>query len=204
MAIQHATHARTRMKAVKAFACAMAAMVLPMTFSAAAFASEGGHEASFMSEWGWRIINFSILVFLIAYFGGGYIRKFFADRTRKIEESIKNSESAVEEARAALTEIEDRIKNREAEVAAIMKASRETGEGEKARLVAEGQKAADELLKQAESRIALEVKKAKDAIRAEASVLAVQMAEDLVRKHINESDHKQAVNSYLASVEAGK
>lgn len=204
MVYQHAIHARTRMKAVTAFACAMAAMLASVTFSVTAFAAEGAHEASFMSEWGWRIINFAILVFLIAYFGGGYIRKFFADRTRKIEEGIKNSESAVEEARKSLAEIEDRIKNRDAEIAAIMKASRETGEGEKARLVAEGQKAADELLKQAESRIALEVKKAKDAIRAEASAMAVHMAEELVRKNINESDHKQAVNSYLASVEAGK
>ena len=98
-------YALNRMKAVTAVACAMAAMIVPVM----ALAAEGGHEASFMSEWGWRIINFSILVFLIVYFGGKHIRKFFADRSKKIEDGIKNSESAVEEARKALAEIEDRM-----------------------------------------------------------------------------------------------
>lgn len=176
------------------------ATLFMVALAATAFANEGGAHGSFMSEWGWRIINFSVLVFLIVYFGGKYIRRFFADRTRKIESDIQNSESAIEDAKKALAEVEARIKNRDAEVKAIVDVARENGEREKARLIAEGQKAADDIVRQAEARIALEVKKAKDAIRIEAASMAVQMAEELLKKHVTEGDQKKMVDDYLAGV----
>lgn len=185
---------------MRRMAGSLAMFFLFVMMAVPAVAAEGAAHGSFMSSWGWRIINFSILVFVIVYFGGKYMREYFANRTRKIEGAIENSQNAIEEAKKALAEIEGRIRNRQAEVDAILSVARENGEREKARLIAEGQKAADEIVKQAEGRIALEVKKAKDAIRTEAASMAVQMAEDLLKKNITAGDQKRMVENYLAGV----
>lgn len=189
---------------IRIFLTTLFTVVFKMALAATAFANEGVSHGSFMSEWGWRIINFSVMVFVIVYFGGKYIRQFFADRTQKIEGEIKNSEAAIEDAKKALAEVEVRIKDRDAEAKAIVDAARENGEQEKARLITEGQKAADEIVRQAETRISLELKKAKDAIRIEAASMAVQMAEELLKKHITEGDQKKMVDDYLASVGGGR
>lgn len=185
---------------IRIFLTTLFMVVFKMALAATAFANEGGSHGSFMTEWGWRIINFSILVFVIVYFGGKYIREFFANRTRKIESDIQSSQAAIEDAKKALSEVEARIRNRDAEVKAALEVARENGEREKVRLIAEGQKAADEIVRQAETRISLELKKAKDAIRIEAASMAVQMAEELLKKHITEGDQKKMVDDYLASV----
>jgi len=185
---------------LRRIAGSLATVSLFIMMTVPAFAAEGASHGSFMSSWGWRIINFSILVFVIVYFGGKHMREYFANRTKKIEGAIENSQNAIEEAKKSLAEIEGRVRNRQSEVDAILCVARENGEREKARLIAEGRKVADEIVKQAEGRIALEVKKAKDAIRTEAASMAVQMAEELLKKNVTADDQKRMVDDYLAGV----
>ncbi len=134
-----------------------------------AFASEGGGEesASVLKAYLWPVINFLILVGVMVYaLKKMDIKGFFKKRTELIEQSIRESREAKELAQKALSEVEERLKLKDSEIADIIAGAKLSGENEKARLMAEGDKLKARILEQARTNIDYEVKRAKGVYKA--------------------------------------
>ncbi|MDP2993281.1 MAG: ATP synthase F0 subunit B, partial [Deltaproteobacteria bacterium] len=76
----------------------------------------------------------------------------------------------------------------------------EQGEAEKKRIIEDAEKAAESIRKQAQFAVEQEMKRAKRALSAEAAELSVKLAEDIIKKNLNESDHRKLINEYIAKV----
>jgi F-type H+-transporting ATPase subunit b len=174
-------------------------------FAAIAFAEEvehGGHEETmtFMGDWLPRLVNFAIIASVIVYFSRKPIRDFFANRSAEIAKAIQDSHDARERAVAALADLERKIKEMEAESGRMVADAQARGEKDKIALVEEGRKVAQDVEAQVKQGIESELHKAKSALAAEASSLALDLAEGRIKQKINSQDHERIVKEYITRV----
>ncbi len=176
--------------------------------AAAAFASEGGEgeaAGSIFKAYLWPVINFLVLVFVMVYMLKKMdIKGYFRKRTELIEQSLKEAKEAKELAQKALSEVEDRLKVKDKEIEEIIASAKFSGEREKARLVEEGEKMKEKILEQTKTNIDYEVKKAKEAIKAEAVDIAMELAEKKLKDKLTKEEQLKLLEESVAKIEGKK
>ncbi|MCK9420108.1 MAG: hypothetical protein M0R70_12090 [Nitrospirae bacterium] len=187
-------------KTIEIIICQMGSML----FAASVFASEaaeGGHEViTFMGDWLPRLVNFAVIASVVVYFSRKPIRDFFASRSAEIAKAMQDSHEARERAVAALADLERKIKEMEAETGRMVADAQARAEKDKQALVDEGRKVAHEVQAQVKQGIDSELHKAKSALAAEASLLALDLAEGRIKQKINSQDHERIVKEYISKV----
>jgi len=180
---------------------------LLLIFATVAFASEGGAEeaeslGAILKAYIWPVINFLILVGVMIYaLKKADIKGFFKKRTELIEQSIRESREAKELAQKALSEVEERLKLKDSEIADIIAGAKLSGENEKARLTAEGDKLKARILEQARTNIDYEVKRAKESIKQEAVEIAMELAEKKLKERLSKDEQLKLLEESLAKIE---
>jgi F-type H+-transporting ATPase subunit b len=168
----------------------------------AAFASEeGAHESiTFMGDWLPRLVNFSIIAGVVIYFTRKPIKVFFQSRSLDIAKAMQESKEARERAVSALAEMERKVKDLEEETNRLIEDARARGEKDKQALLVEGKKMVAEIDAQVKQGVEIEVQKAKSTLQAEASTLAVDLAEKSIKDKIGPKDHERIVKEYITKV----
>jgi F-type H+-transporting ATPase subunit b len=180
-------------------------LAVSLMFAAAAFASGGGGgEAVHFTwrDWLWPVVNFSILMFILVFFGRKPMSEYFKGRTEMIERSIREANEAKELAQKTLKEVQDRLKNTESEIEQIIESARRSGEKEKEFIIAEGEKLKEKIIEQAKANIDFELQKAKDTIKTEASLLALELAEKQIKEKLGQKEQEALIGDYIKRLEA--
>jgi len=175
-------------------------VVLPVVVLAAD--GEGGHSGRQLYDLVMRIINFLILVGALVYFTRKPVRSFIENSVESVRKLLKDAESTKAEAEAKMKEAEERLAGLSHEVEQIMAHARSESQAEKARIVQETEAAVAKLREGASRAIQQELKKSQQILRNEAAQLAVELAREILRENINETDHKRFVAEYLEKLEA--
>ena len=172
-------------------------------FAASAFAFGGGHEEQHFTwkDWLWPIVNFLILFGVLFYFGRKPVREFLQKRTELIEKSIKEAEEAKALARKTLDEVQAKLKNTDSEINKILENSKQAGEREKAALIAEGEHIKEKIIQQAKSNIDFELEKAKKAIKTEAALMALELAEKQIKEKLGQKEQEGLFDEYIRKLE---
>lgn len=176
---------------------------LAMTACAAlpAFASGGGSsEITFMGDWFPRLVNFAIISIVLVYFLRKPTRDFFKNRTLEIENSLKQSREARDQAMKALADMERKVTEMESETRTLVLDAQARGEKDKAALVEEGKRLAKDIQEQVKAGIEIEMQKAKADLATEAAALSMELAEGTIRKSIGKQDHERIVKEYISKV----
>jgi F-type H+-transporting ATPase subunit b len=172
-------------------------------FTVFAFASGGGEEGkhpSLFMDYLWKIINFGILFFIIYKFGKRPLQSFFKQRTELIEKTLKEAKEAKELAQKALQEVEERLKVKDKEIDEIISASRQAGERDKDRFIEEGDRLREKILEQAKTNIDYELKSAKEAIKAEAVEIAMELAEKKLKEKLTKEEQERLLEESLTKI----
>ncbi len=190
---------------MKKIIASLVSALLTVLFVSLSYASEaaeeGAHESTtFMGDWLPRIINFAIIAGIVVYFMRKPIRDFFANRSAEIAKAMQESKDARERAVAALAEMERKIKDLEAETSRMVAEAESRGEKDRAALVEEGKKLAQEIQGQVKEGIDIEVQKAKTALAVEAALLSIDLAEGKIKEKISGQDHERIVKEYISKV----
>ncbi len=171
------------------------------SLSTAVFAAEeAGHGFSF-KDIVWPVVNFAILVVVLFLAGRKPFSEYFKKRTEMIEKSIKDAEEAKEIAKKSLEEVRARLKNVDLEINDILKAAKQTGEKEKEALIAEGMALKTKILEQAKSNIEFELQKAKKAIKSEAAIMALELAEKQIKERLGTTGQEKLIDEYVKKLE---
>jgi F-type H+-transporting ATPase subunit b len=166
-----------------------------------AFASGGQEIEMSLMDWVWKIVNFAVLVGLLYFFCWKAIRNYLQQRRELIEKSIKESQEAKDMAARALIEVEERLKLKDGEVSDIIAAAVESGESEKKRLIEEGERMKARIIEQAKANIDFEVKKAKEAIQAEAFETSLRLAEEKIKSRMTPSEQERLLQESIKLIE---
>lgn len=168
------------------------------------FASGHGEEHGYSSElwWDlvWRTMNFTILAAVLFKVLKKPVSDLLSSRQASIKENFDELDAKKGEAEKKYAEYEKKLSTIEQEVKKVVQEYIEQGEAEKKRIIEEAQKAAELIKKQAHFAVDQEMKRAKVALSAEVAALSVKLAEDLIKKNLNESDHKKLIDEYIAKV----
>ena len=146
----------------------------------------------------WTGLTFCLLLFVLAKFAWKPILKQVNERSKKIDDALKEAENAREEMKALHSENERILKEARAERDAILKEAKDAGTKmieearEKAKL--EGTK----LLEAAKSAIQSERNAALSEMKAQVATFSVQIAEQLVKESLTSEAKQQALASKLA------
>jgi F-type H+-transporting ATPase subunit b len=184
-------------------------LIASVLLSGIAFASGGGeaegHSPSLLKEYLWPVINFLVLVALVIFVvKKADLRGYFKKRTELIEQTLREAKEARVLAEKALAEVEERLKVKDKEIAEIVAYASQSGESEKARLVAEGEGMQAKILEQTKNNIDYEVKRAKETIKEEAVLIAMELAEKKLREKMTKDEQLRLLEESLAKIEGKK
>ena len=165
-------------------------------------ADAGAHAKAFsFTEELFKLVNTLIVVGILYKVAFNPIKNFLKDRREGIRKALDEARAAREEAEKQLAEQRSKVADLEAELVRV----REQGAKERAamreRLEKEQENQAQRLLEQTRTTIELEATKARAELQNQAASLALNLAEEMLKKELGEADQERFVENYLANID---
>jgi F-type H+-transporting ATPase subunit b len=167
------------------------------------FAAGGGEHADsgvILKDFLYRCFNFVLMVGLLAYFLTKPVRKGLKGRREEIEKTLADAQAAKEAAEAKYREYSVKLAKATEEIASITAAIQREGELEREKILNAAKEMAVKIEKEADSKAFSVVAKARIELREEAARLAVELAEDMLKKQVSADDQKRLVDEYMQKV----
>jgi F-type H+-transporting ATPase subunit b len=147
--------------------------------------------------WVFKLVNFGVLVALLAKFAGKPLKNFFISRHNAIKSRVEEAERALREADALKKEYEGRLAKLDDEIAEFKQSMMEKTEREKNRILKEAERQALRIKEQAVLTYEQESREALNRIKAEVANLTMDRAETLVRERMTKEDHNRMVDDFI-------
>ncbi len=182
------------------FLLSILALILTSTV---AYASEGGGHEDTVKLWidfAWRIFDFTILIGFLYWAAAKKIKEFFFDRRDNIKATIEEKITEKDETEKKFREYSLRLDKATEEIKGIFEMIKAQGLTEKEKIIEDAKKAAAKMIEDTQARMEQELKAARNQLRSEAAELSVAMAEELLKKNINQGLHENMVKDYLDKV----
>ena len=182
----------------------LATLTLAAT-SLTAFAAGGGeHGVDMTALWknfGYRVIVFVALVFILVKLAKKPLLNFLDKRTADIEKAIKDAKDASEDAKAELTNYEIKMKGFEKDLETMKEKSLKAAEAEKEQIVADAERQIEKLQSFAENLIESETKKATVQLKKQAVLSAIEAAETKLGSKLDSETQKKILDQYIKKIE---
>ncbi len=144
-----------------------------------------------------QIVNFAILfglLYLVAY---KPIMRMLDERSRKIKESIEQTELIKQQAERAEEEVKKQIEAAGKEGMGIVARAMRTGEEVRQKAQQEAKQDAESLIVRARVEIQRERDGAIDELRKEVADLTIMAAEKVIEKSLDKQTHRQLIDKVL-------
>lgn len=147
-----------------------------------------------------RLINILIVIGIIWYAAGGFIKKFFVGRRTGIVQEMDDVARLKKEAAAHLVDIERRVAGMEAECAALLREGRVQAENLKAAILADAESQAAQIVAQARRSAEQEGKAEQEAIRVRMANEIVAAMEKGLAERLDTSVQQKLIDKSLTKV----
>lgn len=147
-----------------------------------------------------QILNFLILVFVLAKFAYKPVVRIMDERKNKIAGDLEAAEKAKDEAEAVKAEYAAKLANARQEAQAIIDNARKTAQAAHDKIVAETKAEQDQIIATAKEAIALEKKKAMDDIRVQVISLSMIAAGKIVEQKLGSEEDKKMAGEIVDSI----
>ena len=141
--------------------------------------------------------NFILLIVLLVFLFRKPLRRFLSNRRREIEEGLADAERRMAEAEAKYTEYASRLERLDAELEKIRKDMVKAGEEERDRIVAEAERKAARMRRDAEFLIEQQMKQLREDLTKEAVETAIRTAEAVLTEKTTAEDRSRLADTYL-------
>ncbi len=150
---------------------------------------------------GFALINFAVFLLILARLFGGNFRDFLRTRHMDVRRALDRAREAQQHAEKYLKQIEERTRNLESEIAEILANYRKLAEAERQAIVQRAEAEAASLIKDAEAQAQFALTSARRSLEQKTALMAVDIAEKLLRSRINDDDHRRISERYVAEIE---
>ncbi|PLY01604.1 MAG: ATPase [Desulfuromonas sp.] len=175
------------------------AVVASATLALASGGGEG-HGGNLLKDFLYRILNFAIMIGLLAYFVAKPFKNGMANRRESIEKALEEARKAQADAEAKFAEYDAKLAAANEEIEELSAAIGREGELERKNILENAEKMAAKIEQDADRNAELAVSKARAELRQEAAVLAVELAKGLLEKNFTADDQKRLVDEYIEKV----
>ena len=165
---------------------------------------EHGHpvEQPMSAPFIFMVLNFVLLVVLLAWKGKPAIEKLAADRHDQIKTALDEAAKLRQQAADKLAEFEAKLKQADGEIAKLVEGMRADAEADKKRILAAAERQAVQMKRDAEHHIAAEIEAARTALTREVSAAAAAATEKLLREKMSHEDQQNVVASFIAGIQS--
>ncbi len=148
-----------------------------------------------------KVVNFAILMAILIKVLSKPLGNFLKNRQAKVKETLEEAEKARAQAEKKMKEYEKRLAQIDTEIEEIRRVLREEGENEKAKIIREAERTAENIKAQARSTAEQEIRQAQRILREEMTDFTVKLAEEILKKSMSKSDQKRLVEEYVRKME---
>jgi F-type H+-transporting ATPase subunit b len=146
------------------------------------------------------LINFGILLVILAKYGAPAARKMAESRSDQIKSALDEAAKLRKAASDRLDEYSVKLTAAEAEMKTLLDNMRADAAAEKERILADAERQAAAMKKDAEQRIAAEIALARATLTREIAVAAANAAETIIKSKASPADHTKLVDTFVADV----
>jgi F-type H+-transporting ATPase subunit b len=146
------------------------------------------------------LINFALLLVLLAKYGGPIARKTAEERHDLIKSALDDAAKLRNQANDKLAEYEKRIKGLDAEIKSLVDGIRADADADKARILAAADAQSAQMKRDAETRIAAEILLARASLTKEITAAATAATAQLVRQNLTPTDQERLVSSFISDM----
>lgn len=150
-----------------------------------------------VEELAWRIANFSVLIIILHLALTDRLIDFFSNRKKAIREALDDAAETKVNAEKRYQEVTEKLSKAKEEIEDLKSSFIDEGKKERQRLIDNAEREAEKIRLQAEKSAEHELVKAKLAIKSEAVDLAVEMAEEILKKNVKKKDISRMTKEYI-------
>jgi F-type H+-transporting ATPase subunit b len=150
----------------------------------------------------YKFINLSLLVGALVFVLRKPVADFFAQRSVSIRKGLEEGRKALEASQAQLKTIEEKLRHLEEEIAAFKASAAREMEAERERLKLAAAEEAEKILQSARAQTEAALRAAKLELKSYAADKAVELAEEIIRRRLDEAGRKKLVEEFLTQVES--
>ena len=156
-------------------------------------------------EWqvqGYYLVDLIILLALAGAFVKGPAKQFLETRYESARQEMTEAMAVKTEAENRLSKYETALSNLDTEISELNDAFKKDGEGEAARIAAQGDADAEKLRRDAAETIAREGNQLKNDIERAVAVQAIARAESMIRDRITDERHSALIQAFIVDLES--
>jgi len=144
-----------------------------------------------------QIINFVILLGLLYLVAYKPILRMFDERSRRIKESMEQTDTIREQAARADEDVKKRMEEAGKEGQEVISRAMRTGEGARQKIQQEARQEAEAILDRARLEIQRERDEAVDELRQEFADLTIEAAGKVIEKSLDKGAHRELIDKVL-------
>lgn len=144
-----------------------------------------------------QIINFVILLGLLYLVAYKPILRMFDERSRRIKESMEQTDTIKEQAARADEDVKERMQEAGKEGQEVISRAMRTGEEARQKIQQEARQEAEAILDRARLEIQRERDEAVDELRQEFADLTIEAAGKVIEKSLDKEAHRELIDKVL-------
>ena len=153
-----------------------------------------------LKDFGWRVMNFAALMVILIKFLKKPLVDSLKGRQQSIAAEFEDLETRRGDAERNYKEYESRLAGIDDELKEMVQKAIAQGQAEKERIIEEANRAAEGIKRQAEMAVQNEIAEAKRRLKAEVTEQAAVMAEEIIKKNLQDADQNKLVEDYLTKL----
>ncbi len=147
------------------------------------------------------LVNFGLLLILLAKYGWPVAGKLAAERHDQIKSALDEAAKLRETAKTKLAEYEARVAGLDGEIKKLVDGIRTDADNDKARILKAAEAQAAQMKRDADLRIAAEIELARATLTREITAAAAAATEKLLRANVTSADQSKLVGGFITSLE---
>ena len=149
----------------------------------------------------WTIVCFGITFFVLRKYAFGPVQKMIDERRDRIRKSIEEADHARAEARRLLEEHKQLRAQARGEAEEILSEARRVGDALRERVREETDADRQRRLEETKREIQAETVRALEQIRSEVAILALDAAERVTRRSLDEKDQRKLIDDAIGELD---
>jgi F-type H+-transporting ATPase subunit b len=145
----------------------------------------------------WGAVAFAIVYLLVAKLAFPKINELLEERAASIQGKMAEADEQLEEAERTRAQYDQKLREAKDEAYRIVEDARESAESVRREIIERAEREAEQILERAQNEIAAERDRAIQQLRGEVSRLAVELAERIVQRELDESAHEDLIDNYI-------
>ena len=154
--------------------------------------SEGGLQAFL-----WPALNLVILIAVLVYFARKPLQAYFETRRSEIQGELQSAADQLATAESTYAKWQRRMIDLEGDLEEIRTTSRQRAEAERERIIDDARATAERIRRDATAAVELELRRAREILREEATQLAIELATERLTREVTDTDRDRLVDEFI-------